>query len=133
MKRTSYTVATVLMWLALPVTALSYLRVWDRLPARVAVHFDANWQPNGWTSRAGALWLGLGIIAFLLVVFTVAACAVRVNRPNAAWPVMIVFYLMLTGLCLVNNWIALRNLNGQPPQAALLLTPGFPHEGESEA
>ena len=121
------------MWLALPVTALSYLRVWDRLPARVAVHFDANWQPNGWTSRAGALWLGLGIIAFMLVVFTVAACAVRVNRPNAAWPVMIVFYLILTGLCLVNNWIALRNLNGQAPQAALLLTPGFPHECESEA
>jgi len=47
--------------------------------------------------------------------------------------VMIVFYLMLTGLCLVNNWIRLRNLNGQPPQAALLLIPGFSHECESEA
>ena len=47
MKRDWYTLATWLMWLALPITALNYWRVWDRLPARMAVHFDANWQPNG--------------------------------------------------------------------------------------
>ena len=60
------------MWLALPITALNYWRAWDQLPARMAVHFDANWQPNGYTSREGSLMLGLGIMAFLLVVFTVA-------------------------------------------------------------
>ena len=43
-----------LMWLALPITALNYWRNWDRLPMRMAVHFDANWQPNGYTSREGA-------------------------------------------------------------------------------
>ena len=48
------------MWLALPISAWEYWQVWDQLPTRMAVHFDANWQPNGYTSREGALELGLG-------------------------------------------------------------------------
>jgi hypothetical protein len=120
MKRGWYTMATLLMWLALPLTALNYWRVWDRLPMRMAVHFDANWQPNGYTSREGALLLALGIIAFMLVLFTVASFAVRTNKPNSAWPLMVVFYVTLTVLCLVNNWIAQRNLQRQSPLSALL-------------
>jgi len=120
MKRDWYTLATWLMWLALPITALNYWRVGDRLPMRMAVHFDANWQPNGYTSREGALLLGLGIIAFLLVLFTVASYAVRTNKPSSAWPVMVMFYVALTALCVVNNWIAQRNVNEQPlPSASL--------------
>lgn len=121
MNRSWYTLATWLMWLALPITALSYLRVWDRLPMRMAVHFDVNWQPNGWTSREGALLLGLGIMAFMLVVFTVASYAARATQPKAAGPLMVIFYLMLIGLWIVNTWIAERNLTGQSPQSALLL------------
>jgi uncharacterized membrane protein len=131
MKRDWYTLATLLMWLALPITALNYWRVWDRLPMRMAVHFDANWQPNGWTSREGALLLALGIIAFMLVLFTVASYAVRTNKPNSAWPLMAVFYLTLMALCLVNNWIVQRNLNGQASQSELLRTE-VPHGGQSE-
>jgi uncharacterized membrane protein len=120
MKRGWYTMATLLMWLALPLTALNYWRVWDRLPMRMAVHFDANWQPNGYTSREGALLLALGIIAFMLVLFTVASFAVRTHKPNSAWPLMVVFYVTLTVLCLVNNWIAQRNLQRQSPPSGLL-------------
>jgi uncharacterized membrane protein len=120
MKRGWYTLATWLMWLVLPVTALSYWRV--RLPLGVAVHFDANWQPNGWTSREGALLLALGIIAFMLVLFTIASYAVRANKPNSAWPLMVVFHLTLTALCLVNDWIVQRNFNGQSSQSELLRT-----------
>ena len=119
MKRDSYMLATWLMWLALPLTAMSYLRVWDRLPARVAVHFDANWRPNGYTSREGALLLAVGIIAFLLVIFTIGAYAAHATKPSAAWPVMIIFYLVLTTVCLVNNWIAQRSLAEQSPTASL--------------
>jgi hypothetical protein len=120
MKRDWYTLATWLMWLALPLTASTYLRIWDRLPRRMAVHFDINWQPNGWTSREGALYLGLGVIAFMLVTFTVGAYAARAGEPKAAWPLLVVFYLILTGLWLVNNWIAQRNLNAQSSQSASL-------------
>ena len=131
MKRDGYTLATWLMWLALPLTALTYWRVWDRLPMRMAVHFDANWQPNGWTSRQGALSLGLGIMAFILLLFTVAAYAMRANKPSSGWPLMVAFYLILVALCLVNNWIAERNLKTQPSPAGLLRK-ALPRGCESE-
>jgi hypothetical protein len=87
----------------------------------MAVHFDANWQPNGFTSREGSLMLALGIMAFLLVIFTVGAHAVRVNRPGAAWPVLISLYLALGFFWFANNWIVQRNLHSeeQPPHAVL--------------
>jgi hypothetical protein len=54
--------------------------------------------------------LSLGIAAFLLVVFTVGAYAVRVGKPSAAWPVLITFYLALGLFCFASNWIVQRNL-----------------------
>jgi uncharacterized membrane protein len=63
MNRDWYKTLTWLMWAMLAVSALNYWMVWDRLPARMAVHFDANFQPNGYTSKEGAVELGLGIMA----------------------------------------------------------------------
>ena len=111
MNRSSYTTAIWLMWLALPITALNYWRAWDQLPARMAVHFDANWQPNGYTSREGALMLGLGILAFLLVIFTVGAFILRAYRSSPAWPMLAVFYVVL-GFSSYGNYSIVRfNLN----------------------
>src|SRR3954464_14778001 len=84
-----------LTWLILPVTALKYWRNWDQLPDRMAVHFGAGWQPNGYTSREGSLMLALGISAFMLLSFTLAAHIVRAQKPSSAWPVLVVFYLAL--------------------------------------
>jgi len=106
-----YKAAVWLMWIALPTTAWNYWRAWDRLPARVAVHFDAHWQPNGYTSREAALMLALGIITFLLVVFTVGACIVRAQKPGASWSMLLVFYVSLAALWYANNWIVTANLN----------------------
>ena len=64
MERKLLFTAVVLAWLALPLTALNFSRAWDRLPQRIAVHFDADWQPNGWTSREGASTLALGTTGF---------------------------------------------------------------------
>ena len=91
-----------LMWLFLISTAFNYWRNWDQLPARMAVHFDANWQPNGYTSREGALYLGLGIMAFLLVLFTVGALIAHAQKPSAFWPMLIFFYAIL-GVCWYGN------------------------------
>jgi len=109
-----------LMWVALPATALDYWRAWDQLPLRMAVHFDANWQPNGYTSREGSLMLALGIITFMLVVFTVAGHVVRAQKPGSAWPILIVFYVSLSILWFANNWIVVRNLNAQPAHSELV-------------
>jgi hypothetical protein len=121
------------MWLALPLTALSYWRAWDHLPMRMAVHFDADWQPNGWTSREGSLTFSLGDTVFLLVVFTVAAYAVSLQKPSSAWPMLITFYLALGLFLFASDWVVQRNLiqgnlhgSSRVPQSVLVRSE-FPH------
>jgi hypothetical protein len=112
MDRKLFLAAVGLAWLALPLTALNYSRAWDRLPMRIAVHFDANWQPNGWTTREGSRTLALGMTAFLLVVFTIASYAARRAAPSslATWALVAVFYVVLGVVYHVNAWIVERNL-----------------------
>src|SRR5258708_2902207 len=98
MERKLFIAAVGLAWLALPMTALNYSRTWDRLPPRVAVHFDINWQPNGWTSREGARTLALGMTAFLLVVFTIVAYIARRTAASTSsrlsvWTLVAIFYV----------------------------------------
>jgi len=122
MTRESYKVPlwlVLLMWLALPLSWMEYHQNWDQLPARMAVHFDANWQPNGFTSREGALDLGLGIMAVMLVVFTVSCLAVRALKPQASWPALLIAYVAL-GFCWYGNHSIVNfNLKSQPAHAAL--------------
>jgi hypothetical protein len=125
MNRKYYKPLTWLMWLALPITALKYWRVWDRLPLRMAVHFDANWQPNGYTSREGALMLGLGIMAVMLLFFTIGALVANALKPAATWPLLLAFYVGLGFLWYANNSIVEWNLN-PPPAHSELVGPGSP-------
>jgi len=112
--------AVLLMWLALPTSAWNYWRVWNELPERMAVHFDANWQPNGYTSKEGALQLGLGILAFMLVVFTVASLTVLYLKPSAAIGALVISYVAL-GFCWYGNYsIVDFNLKTQPAHSELV-------------
>jgi hypothetical protein len=114
-----FPLAVWVMWLALPLTALDYWRSWDQLPMRMAVHFDINWQPNGWTSRGGSLGLALGTTAFLVVVFTIAGYAMRrAAVPKAsAWAIIAVAYAVLGFVLYINHWVVARNLTAQRPVA----------------
>ena len=113
MTRKWYKPLVVLMWLALPTSAWNYWHVWDQLPARMAVHFDANWQPNGYTSREGALELGLGIMVVMLVLFTVATLIIYALKPPAAWPALLISYVVL-GFCWYGNYSIVNfNLRAQ--------------------
>jgi Protein of unknown function (DUF1648) len=113
MERKLFQAFVALAWLALPLTALKYRSAWDRLPMRIAVHFDANWQPNGWTSREGARLLALGTTAFLLTIFMIASfAAVRMSSSSLSrWSMLAVFYFVLGLLYYVNSWIVDRNLS----------------------
>jgi ABC-type maltose transport system permease subunit len=112
MERKLFQIVVGSTWLALPLTALNYWRAWDLLPARVAVHFDINWRPNGWTSREGSLMLALGTTAFLVVIFTIASYAMSRTPVStfAKWSMVVVFYVVLGFVYYVNNWIVDRNL-----------------------
>jgi hypothetical protein len=132
MRRDWYRPLVWLMWAALPITALEYWRVWDRLPMRMAVHFDSNWQANGYTSREGAIMLGLGIMAVLLLFFTVAALIARAMKPAASWPMLLAFYVVLGFLWFGNHSIVEWNLN-PPPAHSELMGPNPPAVGNSSS
>lgn len=111
MTRTGHKWLLALMWLALPSAAWIYWRVWDRLPARMAVHFDGNWQPNGYTSREGALQAGLGILLVMLVLFTVVTLILDTLKPAAFWPALVISFVVL-GFCWYGNYSIVKfNLN----------------------
>lgn len=111
MSRTGFKLAVLLMWLALPISAWEYRSVWDQLPARMAVHFDASWRPNGYTSREGALYLGLGILLVMLVMFTLAALVMHALKPPAAWPALLIAYVAVVLCWYGNHAIVQFNLN----------------------
>jgi hypothetical protein len=120
MTRDWYKTLVLLMWIALPINALNYRRVWDQLPARMAVHFDANWQPNGYTSREGAVMLGMGILATMLVIFTAAMLTSRAVKPSSSWPVLIISYFVLGVIWYANSSIVDFNLKAQSTQSELV-------------
>ena len=125
MNRNFYKPLVWLMWLALPITAFKYWRAWDNLPMRMAVHFDASWQPSGYTSRQGALMLGLGIMAVMLLFFTIGALIAHAMKPSAAWPLLVTFYVALGLLWFINHRIVEWNLN-PPPAHSELMGPNSP-------
>ncbi|MFZ0296253.1 MAG: DUF1648 domain-containing protein [Candidatus Sulfotelmatobacter sp.] len=100
-----------LAWLALPVTALNYWLAWDRLPMRMAVHFDANFQPNGYASKQGAMEFGLGIVVAMLVLPTVVTLISRAVKPLRSWPTLMISYFVLIFLCYGNYSVIRFNLN----------------------
>jgi hypothetical protein len=132
MNRKYFKPLTWLMWLALPITALKYWRVWDRLPLRMAIHFDANWQPNGYSSREGALMLGLGITAAMLLFFTIGALVAHALKPAVAWPLLLAFYVGLGFLWYANNSIVEWNLK-PPPAHSESVGSGSPAASDSNA
>jgi hypothetical protein len=120
MKKDWHKLAVLLLWLALPAMALKYWRVWDQLPLRMAVHFDANWQPNGFTSRQGSLMLSLGMLATMQVLFTITFFIVRAQKPGALWPMLLFSYVFLGFFWFANNWIVEFNLRPQPAHSELV-------------
>ena|SRR5215469_6769910 len=115
MLRSAYKPMLLLMWLALLTSVVSYWRVWDQLPARMAVHFDANFEPNGYTSREGAVELGIGIMAVMVLLFTIAGLIAHALKPVAAWPMLVGFYIVV-GTLWYGNYSVLRfNLNRLAP------------------
>jgi Protein of unknown function (DUF1648) len=97
------------LWFFLPLVALRNWQLWDRLPARLGVHFDLAGRPNGWMSRESVLGGGLILLAFILG----AATLVRSQRfpPPSPRAVPAVFYLALGAIYCGEEWILAYNLD----------------------
>jgi hypothetical protein len=115
MNRKVFLLFVWLMWLALPLTALRFWVSWDRLPLRMATHFDIHWRPNGWMPRDTAFYFALGITAFVLAVFTIISYVAHKTRaPEAfSWAFLGFFYLVTGFVYAANSGVVQYNVNGQ--------------------
>lgn len=126
MNRRLFQVATLFLWLSLPLVALQYQQCWDQLPVHVATHFNAAGQANGWMSREEAVRFGVGFMGFLLVIFTVLLLYVGRSRVDAFSWAMLAFCALVLGVMFgVNRGIVQYNLTGAPIEmgGALLAVP----------
>lgn len=117
MNRKLFTILTALMWIALPLITLRYGQVWDRLPARMATHFTANGQPNGWMPRELSFYFALGLTAFTLIVFTAVAFLVLKQKAapdSSSFALLGFFYLMQAFVFYVNNRVINHNITRRP-------------------
>jgi len=113
MNRRIFQLATVFLWIALPLVAQQYLRVWDQLPIHVATHFNAAGEANGWMARDQALQFGVGFEAFLLVIFTALLLYTAHSHVDAfAWAMLAFCALVLGFVVEVNRSIVNYNLHG---------------------
>jgi Protein of unknown function (DUF1648) len=110
------------LWLALPITAHTFRDNWDRLPARMATHFNAANQPNGWMSREQALWSSLEMLAILVLVFTVVLLLSHRKRAVTAFSwVLLAFFYVAVGLgCYIFISTMNYNITGEPIQPGLV-------------
>lgn len=115
MNRKVFQTFTWLMWLALPITAIRFWLVWDRLPLRMASHFNFNGRPNGWMARDAAFLLALGVTAVMVAVFTVVSYAAHKTRvPDTfSWFLLGFFYLVIGFVYAGNSGVVQYNLDGQ--------------------
>ena len=124
MSRALYRLFGLAIWLVLPVVALRLFMVWDRLPLRLATHFDLAGRPNGWMSPNGFL-------VFILVTVTAAAAAstivvYRVLQPDlSAWTLLGFLYVVTGILYGAADGIVNYNLYGRGVHVLPYLIAGF--------
>jgi hypothetical protein len=111
--RKYYQAFAALLWLALPANLLLFVRSWNRLPSRVATHFDFSSQPNGWTTREG-----LVIFSFVVAIVTLITATfilLRVRKPDpTAWSLLFLFYVVLSMQLWAEKTVIEYNITGTP-------------------
>jgi hypothetical protein len=114
MTRSAYRTLTMLLWLAPLAMALRYWQVWDRLPVRMASHFDAAGRANGWMSRDAALYFDVGFLAFLAGILSVVLYIVQKKYALAklSWALLVVLHAEIWAFAYLLNSTLDYNLDG---------------------
>lgn len=69
----------------------NWMRIYPKLPQRIAVHFGYDGTPNGWAPKDGLLWTTLIVLAILSVTtmgiprLVTAVSGDRMNLPHRAY------------------------------------------------
>ena len=125
MNRTWWKLGIAGLWLGLPLLALRFWMVWDRLPAILATHFNAANQPNGWMTREGSLYFILGLYLFVVTLFTAILTVLRrlSTQQVPGWALLGLFYLILGVVFYGNESVLAYNLTGAPVRILPLVAP----------
>jgi immunity protein, SdpI family len=60
----------IIFWVIIIIPAIYLAYVWNALPERVPIHFDAKGEPNGWGSRASEfILIGINVLTYLFLLF----------------------------------------------------------------
>jgi hypothetical protein len=122
--RTLFGLFSALQWLALPILVLNFGAVWQRLPARMATHFDLAGQPNGWMSREEAVVVMLGISTAVLIIATWIASRVK-EADATAWGLIALFYIIQGTLIYAAQSMIDFNLHATPVHPGPVLLVGI--------
>ena len=124
MARSLYRVFSWVLWLGLPGAAIRLFMVWERLPMRLATHFDFAGRPNGWMTPKGFLVFILVTITAIATLSTIVAY--RAAQPDiSAWTLLGFFYVVVGILCGAADGIVKYNLYGRSIPVAPFLIAGF--------
>jgi hypothetical protein len=100
-----------ILWAAIPAIYYQYQSVWDRLPVRMATHFDIHNHANGWAPRESSMYFILGLTASVVLLGTFVLA--RIRKPDAAsWGVLAMFYIVLAVLYRASGAVIEYNLSG---------------------
>jgi uncharacterized membrane protein len=110
METDTYVKRLLALWLALPLTALDHWLCRSRLPARIAMHYDAAGRPNSWASPDGARSFSLWFLGVILVVVTGVGFLVVSARPDRAGPALVLLYVVVGLVAVVLNGFVWLNL-----------------------
>ena len=96
----------LLPWISLPIVLAGYAILWNRLPERLAVHFEWSGAANGWMSRGQALASQAVILLFALVSFSLK---LRSRKNKDAIRTIVAYYAAVVIITAVFLWILIYN------------------------
>ncbi len=94
-------------WLSLPVVLASYLLLWSRLPAQMAVHFRSSGDPVTLMSREQSLLFDLII---LLLVLSICSWQLWRRKDNKFQRGLVRFYFAIVAITIISLGILLFNI-----------------------
>jgi hypothetical protein len=111
-----FTTLAALLWLAPVAILVRYRQLWDQLPPRMAAHFNAAGQPNGWMTRDMSLYWSAGFLTLMAAIFFVVLVAVEQKYPGSklSWVLLAFLHAEAWTLVYLMDSLIGYNLNRTP-------------------